>query len=240
MFRLILSLCTLLAMSTNGFAEQSVIILLGAPGSGKGTQADVIREKFNIPHISTGDLIRQYLKEAPADDAKANEVREIVNSGRFASDEMIIGILQKRMEKPDAKKGVILDGFPRTVNQAKELDRLLTTDATIKVIHIDVPDDIIIKRLEGRLSCPECNMIYNRFFSPPLKENICDNCGTELTKRADDNLETIKKRLEVYNEQTAPLIQYYKSKGLLQTVKSGEQPPEEISKKVIELIQNGS
>lgn len=220
----------------SAFADQNVVILLGGPGSGKGTQAEVVRDELNLPHISTGDLIRQYLKEGPASDEKVKELKSFTESGKLVPDRLIMGILQERISKPDAAKGFILDGFPRTISQAEALNGMLKPGSHLSVIYFEVPDDMLIKRLVGRLTCPQCNTIYNSFYAPPKLEETCDECKSKLAKRADDNLETITKRLEVFHKETAPLIQYYTQKGLLKKIDSSKDK-KEVSAQVMQLLK---
>lgn len=152
------------------------------------------------------------------DTALGKKAKEYINSGKLVPDALVIDMLSDRIKNPDSKKGYLLDGFPRTIPQAEEFDKILGNNAKVTVITLDVPDDIIVKRIEGRLMCKKCGNIHNRYFSPPSKENICDKCGGELYQRPDDKLEVVKERLRVYHEQTKPLIQYYEKKGLLSHV----------------------
>lgn len=235
MFRLFTALFLFVAYVPAAFATQTVVILLGAPGSGKGTQADVVKAKMHLPHISTGDLIRQYLKEAPDNDQTVKQLKTYMDSGQLVPDSLIMQILQGRIHKPDAAQGFILDGFPRTVNQAESLNGLLKPDAKLLVIYFQVPDEMLLKRLEGRMTCAQCNTIYNRYFSPPKEDEICDLCKIKLSKRSDDNPETVKRRLEVFHQETAPLIQYYQQKGLLKTVDSTKDKSE-VSHQVMQIL----
>ena len=191
------------------------IVLLGAPGSGKGTQAQRLTDIYNIPQISTGDLLRAAVA---AGTELGKQAKVAMDAGGLVSDKIVLGMIRERLQQPDAANGFILDGFPRNLTQAASLDKLLAEvgqpiDAGLL---IDVDFDILLKRLTGRLSCKDCSTVYNRYFSPPSKEGVCDKCGsTNLYHRADDNEETIGNRLKVYEENTAPLINYYADQGLL-------------------------
>ena len=176
------------------------IIFIGPQGSGKGTQAKILSEKLNIPHISTGDLFRAL------DGELKQEVDTIINQGNLVPDELTIKILKERLEKPDAQQGFILDGFPRNLNQAKLLETITQTD---KIIEITLHDEEAIKRISGRINCKECGAIFNKFTNPPKQENTCDNCQGELTQRADDTEEAVKKRLTTYHNKTEPILDYY-------------------------------
>lgn len=194
------------------------IVLLGAPGSGKGTQAKLLVETFGIAQISTGDLLRAAVAAKTELGLKAKAIME---AGQLVSDDIVLGMIREKLAGPEAAKGFILDGFPRNLAQAEALDTLLAgqnlpLDAAV---HIQVDPEEIIKRITGRRSCGQCGAIYNIFFSPPAREGVCDKCGsTALQHRADDNEETVRKRLDVYREQTSPLIDYYAGRGLLKTV----------------------
>jgi adenylate kinase len=199
------------------------IVLLGAPGSGKGTQAKMLVETFGITQISTGDLLRAAVTAKTELGLKAKEIME---AGQLVPDEIVLGMIREKLAGPETTKGFILDGFPRNLAQAEALDKLLAgqNQPLEAAVHIQVDPEEIVKRITGRRSCGQCGEIYNIFFSPPTREDICDKCGaTELVHRADDNEETVRKRLDVYREQTSPLIDYYSSRGLLKTVAgSGE------------------
>lgn len=194
------------------------LVLLGAPGAGKGTQAKKLIEKYDIPQISTGDLLRAAVS---AGTQLGKEAKSYMDKGELVPDRVVLGMVEERLRQDDCKKGYILDGFPRNVAQAEALDKMLnglgmSLDAALSV---DVPFDDLMKRLTGRRTCKSCGQMYNVYFNPPKKEGICDKCGGELFQRDDDKEETIKKRLEVYNSQTAPLIEYYEKKGILKSVK---------------------
>jgi adenylate kinase len=187
------------------------IILLGPPGCGKGTQADIVCKEYNIPHISTGDILRDNVKRKTDIGLSA---KQYMDTGRLVPDEIIIGMMQDRFSENDCKKGFLLDGFPRTITQAEALDNLLKKmDISLDhIINIDVPDEDIINRISKRLSCPNCGEVYNLLYKKPKKEMSCDTCGGKLHQRDDDKEEVIRNRLDVYRKQTAPLISYYKQK----------------------------
>lgn len=186
------------------------IILLGAPGAGKGTQAEKISKKLDIPAISTGYIIRNAIAEGTCVGILA---KKYIDQGKLVPDDTVIELLLERLKNSDCKNGFILDGFPRTLNQAKELD--LRGIAIDKVIDIKVPDETVIERLSGRRECKKCGRTYHIIYNKPKVEGVCDDCCGELVQRADDNPETIKNRLLVYHKQTEPLISYYKEKGNL-------------------------
>ena len=193
------------------------IILLGAPGAGKGTQAEVICKALNIPTISTGNMLRAAVKAGTEYGLKA---KAAMDAGDLVSDDIVIGILKDRIAEPDAQNGFILDGFPRTIPQANVLDEALTKlgDKIDYAVNVDVPDENIIKRMGGRRACLACGATYHIEHVPPKAEGICDRCGKELVLRDDDKPETVKNRLNVYHEQTQPLIEFYEKKGVLKNV----------------------
>ncbi len=207
------------------------LIFLGPPGVGKGTIAKSIVKEKNIPQISTGDLLRAAVKEGSELGIKA---KEYMDSGKLVPDELIINLMQERIAKDDCKNGFILDGFPRTIPQAEALG---SSDVQIgKVLNFKAKDETIIQRLSGRRTCKNCNAIYHIKNIPPKVEGKCDKCGGELIQRSDDKPEAIKKRLEVYQQQTAPLIDYYKEKGLLADIET-EQPIPKIVKDTMAAIE---
>ena len=193
------------------------VVLLGPPGAGKGTQADVMAKKLFIPHISTGDIFRAAIK-AGTEMGKLAE--SYISKGELVPDEVTLGIVRDRLKQSDCESGFILDGFPRTVAQADGLSALLEELGTAldKVINIDVNMDSLVERLTGRRVCKSCGASFHMLYNPPAKEGVCDECGGELYQRADDSEETIKNRLQVYTDTTAPLVDYYEAKGLLYTV----------------------
>ena len=203
-----------------------IIVLMGAPGAGKGTQARLLQERLHLPQISTGDIFRA-LKTAQT--PLAQEVREIMERGQLVPDDLTIQLVKERTSQEDAQNGYILDGFPRTPAQAETLDKLAVEQGnTIIAILIDVSQDFLEKRMTGRRNCPVCGEIYNIYFKPPRVDNVCDfHPEAQLVQRADDNVETVKARLATYETQTRPLIDYYKATGLLRTV-DGTRTPEAI------------
>ncbi|HEY2962312.1 MAG TPA: adenylate kinase [Pyrinomonadaceae bacterium] len=211
-----------------------IIVLMGAPGAGKGTQARLLQERLHLPQISTGDIFRA-LKNAQT--PLAREVRDIMERGQLVPDELTIRLVKERTAQDDCRDGYILDGFPRTPAQARSLEQLaLEQDKTIIAVLIDVPLDLLEKRMTGRRSCPVCNEIYNIYFKPPRNDNVCDlHPETELVRRADDNPETVCARLATYEEQTQPLIDYYKAAGVLHSV-DGTRKPEEIYQDIERIV----
>ncbi len=193
------------------------LILLGPPGAGKGTQAKRIVEKYGIPQISTGDMFREAVAKGTELGKKA---KEYMDRGELVPDEIVIGIVRERLSQPDCERGFILDGFPRTLNQAEALDEMLDDmgrriDAVINIV---VPDEEILKRIVYRRICKECGAVYNLIYNPPERDGICDKCGGELYQRDDDKEETVRERLRVYREQTEPLIEYYGRKNLIRDI----------------------
>ena len=192
-------------------------VLLGAPGSGKGTQGVVLSKKFNIPQISTGDLLRAAVK---AGSELGKKAKSAMDAGALVSDDIVIGLIRERLSEDDAQNGYILDGFPRNIPQAEALDRMLEElgQPLQGMVLLDVPFEELMQRLTGRRTCKDCGAIYNIHLSPPKTEDHCDRCGGELFQREDDNEETIGNRLKVYEEQTAPLIGYYQEQSKLHTI----------------------
>lgn len=193
------------------------IIMLGAPGAGKGTQAKMIAAKYGIPHISTGDIFRANIKNGTELGAKA---KEYMDKGLLVPDELVVDLVIDRFKEPDCEKGYVLDGFPRTIPQAEALDKALSAigENIDYAINVEVPDDNIINRMGGRRACVGCGATYHIVYSPTKEEGKCDTCGAELIIRDDDKPETVKNRLSVYHEQTQPLIDYYTSKGIIEEV----------------------
>ena len=208
------------------------IILLGAPGAGKGTQGELISEKYNIPKISTGDILREAVREKTPLGLKAKEIME---QGGLVSDDIILGIIKNRINQQDCKKGYILDGFPRTIEQARGFEKIVGNGNPI-VLYINLGKDEIIKRLSSRRICPKCGAIYNLTVNPPKKDGICDNCQSKLIQRDDDMPETIEKRYKVYSESTKPLIDYYKEKGILFEI-NGNDEIEKIFLHICDIIE---
>lgn len=193
------------------------IIMLGAPGAGKGTQAKRIAEKYGIPHISTGDIFRANIK---AGTELGTEAKKYMDQGLLVPDELTVRILLDRVAQEDCKQGYVLDGFPRTIPQAEVLEKELAKlgEKIDYAIDVEVPDENIVKRMSGRRACLKCGATYHMEHIPPKKEGVCDSCGSELVLRDDDKAETVLKRLQVYHEQTQPLIEFYTRKGILKTV----------------------
>jgi adenylate kinase len=211
------------------------IVFLGPPGAGKGTQAKILIERYGIPQVSTGDMLREHRAKGTELGKKA---QEYMDKGQLVPDEIILGMVKERLSQPDCQKGFILDGFPRTVAQAEALDKLLSEmgkklDFALALI---VPDDLLVERLTGRRTCKNCGMMYHIKYKPPKVEGKCDVCGGELYQRPDDNEETVRNRLEVYHEQTAPLIEYYKIKGILREI-DGSKSIEEITQEIISILE---
>ena len=192
-------------------------ILLGPPGAGKGTHAKIVSDSYQVPHISTGDLLRSQIQEGTPLGKRA---KTFIDKGQLVPDELVVEMVRERLQRPDAQKGFILDGFPRTVEQAKALDEMLAKRKTPinLVLEFDTSERVIITRLSGRRTCTKCGVNYHIRNIPPRREGICDVCGQPLVQRKDDELETIQKRLKVYREQTAPLIEFYQKRNLLRVV----------------------
>lgn len=193
------------------------IVLMGPPGAGKGTQADFIKQQYPIPHISTGDMFRDAVSRGTE---LGKEAKKYMDAGKLVPDEVTIGIVEERLAESDCKDGFLLDGFPRTTNQAEALDQALSAVGRKiqAAINIAVPNDILIERMSGRISCQECKTVYNLKTNPPAQTGICDKCGGQLVQRSDDQGETVAKRLEVYLEQTNPLLDYYQKQDVLYEV----------------------
>lgn len=193
------------------------IIMLGAPGAGKGTQAKMISEKYALPHVSTGDIFRANIKNGTE---LGKQAKEYMDKGQLVPDELTVKILLDRVAQDDCKNGYVLDGFPRTIPQAEVLDEALTklNESIDYAINVDVPDENIVGRMSGRRACVKCGATYHVKYNAPKVEGVCDACGDKLILRDDDAPETVQKRLDVYHEQTQPLIDYYENKGVLKTV----------------------
>lgn len=229
MFIFGLSLCmaaigfTLYANQTQN-PPQRVIILLGPPGSGKGTQAVRLSKDLGIPHISTGDLFRENLSKNTELGKKAKSYME---AGKLVPDEIVLEMLFDRVSRPDASKGYLLDGFPRTIPQAEALDKHLDQSTQVVALNLEVGDDTIMKRIAGRLTCSKGGHVFNKYLTPPATEGKCDICGGELVQRPDDAPAVVEERLRVYHAQTEPLIAYYQKQGKLANI-NGENPPEKV------------
>jgi len=211
------------------------LVLLGAPGAGKGTQAKMLIEKYKLPQISTGDILRKAVADGTP---LGKEAKVIMEKGELVTDKIVLGLVEERLKQDDCKPGFILDGFPRNTAQAEELDKLLNNlkMPLTAALSVDVPKEDLMKRLTGRRTCKSCQQMYNIYYSPPKKEGACDKCGGELFQRGDDQEETIKKRLDVYDAQTAPLIDSYQKKGILKSV-AGTGSIDDIFKKVCALLE---
>jgi len=210
------------------------LILLGPPGSGKGTQAKKMVDRYHLPQISTGDILRAALKEKTS---LGLEAKKYMDQGKLVPDDVVVGIVRDRLKASDCRGGFILDGFPRTVPQAEALGTTLQAmhRGIDYVISIEVANAELLKRLGGRRTCRNCGAMYHLLFDPPKKEGVCDTCGGELYQRDDDQEKTIRERLKVYDEQTAPLIHYYRGKGLLRAI-DGVGEVEEIFQRIVKAI----
>ena len=210
------------------------IIMLGAPGAGKGTQAKMIAEKYGLPHISTGDIFRANIKNGTE---LGKEAKEYMDKGLLVPDELTVRLLLDRVAQDDCKNGYVLDGFPRTIPQAEVLDAELAKlgEMVDYAINVDVPDENIVKSMSGRRACLNCGATYHIVSIPPKKEGICDVCGSELVLRDDDKPETVQNRLKVYHDQTQPLIDFYEKKGVLRSV-DGTLPMEEVFTAITKIL----
>jgi len=211
------------------------LIMLGPPGAGKGTQAALLAERLGTPHVATGDLFREALREETELGLTA---KAYMNRGELVPDEVTIAMVRERLQRPDCDNGVILDGFPRTIEQAEALQALLA-EQNKKIdaaLFIDAAEDELVRRLSSRWTCRNCQAVYNVISNPPREEGRCDVCGGELYQRADDVPETVRNRIQVYRQQTSPLIDYYRDKGLLITIKS-EGGIERVQEKILEALQ---
>lgn len=210
------------------------IIMLGAPGAGKGTQAKRIAEKYAVPHVSTGDIFRANIKAGTELGTKA---KAFMDKGELVPDEITIGMLMDRIHEADCVNGYVLDGFPRNIPQAEALTKALSEigENVDYAINIDVPDENILNRMGGRRACVGCGATYHVVFNPPKKEDVCDVCGAKLILRDDDKPETVKNRLTIYHEQTQPLIDYYTAAGILKSV-DGTQDMEKVFKDIIAIL----
>jgi adenylate kinase len=211
------------------------IVLLGAPGAGKGTQAARMVERYGLAHISTGDMFRAAVK---AGTPMGTEAKRYMDDGKLVPDEVVIGIVAERLAEPDVAAGFMLDGFPRTVVQADALNRVLAESgrALDAVVLIDVPRELLLERLTARRQCRSCERIYNVLWDAPAVEGVCDTCGGEVYQRDDDNAQTVSSRLDVYESQTQPLIDYYAAQGVLKPV-DGTKTPDEVFEAVVATLE---
>jgi adenylate kinase len=218
-------------------AMRKRLLLLGPPGSGKGTQAERLSQALGVPVLGTGDLLRDAIARGTELGLKA---KEFVDSGRLVPDDIIIQVMRERMQAEDAREGFILDGFPRTVPQAEGLDRILRELGYELqcVLEIAVDEEAVVERMVNRRICPSCGKVYNLKSSPPAKDSVCDDCGAALIQRSDDRPETIRERMRVYRESTAPLREFYEERGLLRTV-DGNGSVEEVFGRILEVLENG-
>ncbi len=211
------------------------IVFMGAPGSGKGTQSDGICEMFNIPHISTGDIFRATIKEGKGE--LADTVRKFVTSGDLVPDEIVIAMVMERVKQDDCKNGYLLDGFPRSMVQALEFDKQAADKPLTHVVMLDVNEDLLMKRLTGRRLAKNSGRIYNIYFNPPKVEGKCDESGEDLIHREDDYEDTVKNRLDVFKNQTLPLVEYYQKKGILHHI-DGNKAIDEVFKDIKEVFSS--
>lgn len=214
------------------------VLIIGPQGSGKGTQAAAVAPRLGLVHVATGDLFRALME---SDNDLAREVRSYYDRGALVPDDLTVRVLVARLEELDREqpdyRGVLLDGFPRNRAQAEALDRVLAVrgDELVAVIHLVVPRDVLIERLSGRLVCQRCGATYHRVFAPPRNPDVCDRCGGSLVQRSDDTPDAIARRLDIYEEQTAPLIEYYRSRGLLIDI-PGDRPIEEVTHSILQAL----
>jgi adenylate kinase len=213
------------------------LILVGPPGSGKGTQAKMLVDKYNIPQISTGDILREAVKEGSP---LGKQAKDFMDKGALLPDEVVIGIIEERLKKPDCKGGFILDGFPRTVAQAEALGAILDKmDLKIEyLINIEIDDEELLKRLTGRRTCRKCGKGYHVVFDPPKNKDVCNKCKGELYQRDDDKEDTIKSRLKVYHQQTAPVVEFYQKKNTSRAI-NGLGKIDEVFQRITDIIERG-
>ena len=210
------------------------LVLLGPPGAGKGTQATQLADRFVIPQISTGDILREHVQENTMLGVKA---RTFMDRGEYVPDDLVVEMVMERLREPDAEKGFILDGFPRTVPQAEALERSLADAGRplSAVLKFAIADDMAVRRLTARWTCPSCKRTYNLEFKPPAEEGVCDYCGQALERRADDDELTVRRRIEVYREQTAPLERFYRDRELLREV-DAQAPEADVTERAIDIL----
>ena len=210
------------------------LVVLGAPGAGKGTQANFLTKKYNIAHISTGDILRTHMNNKTE---IGLQIVELMDSGKLVSDEIVIKLVKERIKEADCKNGFLLDGFPRNLYQAEVLSEIV--DDLNAVVEIDVPDRVIVERMTGRRVCPNCGKVYHMLYNRPKELDRCDTCGTNIIQRKDDEAETVVSRLKIYHSQTSPLVEYYKGKGLLLSF-DGTENLEILKEKIIAALGDDS
>ncbi len=206
-----------------------IYVLLGLPGAGKGTQGELLSRELGIPRVSTGDILREAVKKGTPLGLKA---REAMERGELVSDDIVIGIVEEKLKSPDCARGCILDGFPRNLKQAEALERM---GLDLKAIYIDVPEEEVVRRLSARRVCADCGAVYNLLTSPPKKEGVCDRCGGPLIQREDDREEVVRERIRVYREQTEPILEFYRKRGVLLVV-NGLGSPQEVFSRLMRVI----
>ncbi len=204
--------------------QKKVLIFLGPPGSGKGTQAKRLSKNLNLPHISTGDLLRENIKNGTNLGAEA---QGFIEKGQLVPDDLVVNMLFNRISREDCKKGYILDGYPRRASQADVLGERLSGSDEVLALNLDVQDEVIVERITGRLTCRNCGVVYHKIYNPPMNPSRCDKCGGELYQRPDDQEKVVRKRLATYQEETRPLINYYAKKKCLITI-DGNQTPDKV------------
>ncbi len=211
------------------------LILLGPPGAGKGTQAQLITQTFGIPQISTGDILRAEVRKGTE---LGQQVKSIMEAGKLVSDDLIIKIIEKRIQEPDCQNGFILDGFPRTIGQAEALNELLKKlgPDKLKVLEFQIPDDVIVQRITNRRVCSQCGKVFNLLLNPPPPDGKCDACGGKIIQRSDDSEEVVRKRLKEYHEKTEPLIEYYRKMNKLHIIHA-DRTVEEVFAEVKEILE---
>lgn len=211
------------------------VVMIGPPGAGKGTQARLLRERYGVAHVSTGDMLREAGRNGTA---LGKEVRQYLESGRLVPDPVIIRTVEERLAAPDCRDGFVLDGFPRTVAQAEALARLLEGGQKPigAAVWVNVPRDELVRRLTGRRVCDRCGAMFHLVFEPPVRPGVCDRCGGTLEQREDDREETIRRRLDIYERETGPVIDWYRSSGLLREV-NGVGNPDDVFGRVVSLVQ---
>ncbi|HSL94756.1 MAG TPA: adenylate kinase [Thermoleophilia bacterium] len=215
------------------------VVLLGAPGSGKGTQAERIVARYGLPHVSTGDMLRAAVARGTE---MGREAKRFMDAGELVPDDVVIGCVRERLTEDDTREGFLLDGFPRTIDQAERLDALLADTGRVltHVIQLDVPEDELVERLAGRRLCRACGKGYHVVFDPPARAGVCDACGGELYQRDDDDEATVRNRLAVYRAQTEPLVEHYRAKGILSTAFGGGRMPDQVFERVTEILDGAA